>query len=175
MQCKLRWDVKRFANISIIDFQGPYMNIWSPLPVRASRFSSFSITSQWGNFETSTFPLVHNRSLCFFRSCVVLQGSYWAHRDNSTSRLAKSSSGPSTRLKWWLRGLSYTLNSFLLSIFTNHCNFSLRLSIIAFPFQASIHINTKSACFKGRTYLADDPMCIVSISIIITRRFTEQF
>ena len=29
-----------------------------------------------------------------------------------------------------------------------------------FPFQASIHINTKSARFKGRTYLADDPLCI---------------
>ena len=54
------------------------------------------------------------------------------HRDNSTSRLAKSSSGPSRRLKWWLQGLSYTLNSFLLSIFTNHCYFPLGLSIIAF-------------------------------------------
>ena len=83
-----------------------------------------------------------------------------AHRDNSTSRLAKSSSGPARRLKWWFQGLSYTLNSFLLSIFTNHRYFSLWLSIIAFPFQASIHINTKSARFKGRTYLADDPICI---------------
>ena len=83
-----------------------------------------------------------------------------AHRDNSTSRLAKSSSGPARRLKWWFQGLAYTLNSFLLSIFTNHRYFSLWLSIIAFPFQASIHINTKSARFKGRTYLADDPICI---------------
>ena len=83
-----------------------------------------------------------------------------AHRDNSTSRLAKSSSGPSRRLKLWLYGLSYTLNSFLSFIFTNHCYFPLGLSIIAFPFQASIHINTKSARLKGRTYLADDPLCI---------------
>ena len=83
-----------------------------------------------------------------------------SHRDNSTSRLAKSSSGPVRRLKWWFQGLAYTLNSFLLSIFTNHRYFSLWLSIIAFPFQASIHINTKSARFKGRTYLADDPICI---------------
>ena len=62
----------------LIDFQGPYMNIWSPLPVRASWFSSFSITSQWGDFERSTIPLIHNRSLCVFQSCVVLRGSYWA-------------------------------------------------------------------------------------------------
>ena len=43
--------LKRFANTSIIDFQGPYYEYLVPYTGEGVLIFVFSITSQWGNLK----------------------------------------------------------------------------------------------------------------------------
>ena len=57
-------------------------------------YRSFPLQVNGGNFETSTILLIHNRSLCFFQSCVVLRGSYWGmHNFRSVISLTRARTG----------------------------------------------------------------------------------